>query len=84
MTKLQGRTHAGAGSVRSDIVVELRERGQDTFHQLAGGGVIDWFGRGAEGDDGAADKPKAVRDIFFLTDFPAFLKASGYNERFER
>jgi hypothetical protein len=32
--------------------------------------------------DRAEDKPKAVRDILNLTDFAAFLKASGYPERF--
>jgi hypothetical protein len=36
--------HARAHSIRSHVVVELRESRQHTFHQLAGGGVVDRLG----------------------------------------
>jgi hypothetical protein len=44
------RRTSGAPSVRTAIVVELRERGEHALHQLAGGGVVDRLGRGAQRD----------------------------------
>ncbi|HEX7087151.1 MAG TPA: hypothetical protein VF198_12365 [Vicinamibacterales bacterium] len=42
--------HASACSIRAHVVVELRERGQHAFHQLAGGRVVDRFGRRPQRD----------------------------------
>ena len=47
-SELQGGLHAGAGPVRATVVVELRERGEHAFHQLAGGRVVDRFRRGTK------------------------------------
>jgi hypothetical protein len=48
--ELQRGLHARSRSIRANVVVELRERGEDTFHQLAGGGVVDRLRRRAQGD----------------------------------
>jgi hypothetical protein len=44
------RSHAGFRAIRSHIVIELRERGEDAFHQLACRGVVDRFCRRAPRD----------------------------------
>jgi hypothetical protein len=44
-SKLQRRAHARARPIRTHVVVELRERGQHAFHQLASGRVVDGLGR---------------------------------------
>ncbi|HKB12150.1 MAG TPA: hypothetical protein VKD69_15925, partial [Vicinamibacterales bacterium] len=40
-SEFQRRFHAGARAIGANVVVELRERCQDAFHQLACGGVVD-------------------------------------------
>jgi len=44
-SEFQRRAHASTRPIRTDIVVELRERSQHAFHQLAGRRVVDRFGR---------------------------------------
>ena len=48
--EFQCGAHAGARAVRAHVVVELRERRQHPFHQLAGGRVVDRLGRRPQGD----------------------------------
>ncbi|MEZ5289917.1 MAG: hypothetical protein R2745_02435 [Vicinamibacterales bacterium] len=48
--KLQRRTHASARPFRAHVVVELRERRQHAFHQLAGGRVVDRLGHRSQRD----------------------------------
>jgi hypothetical protein len=49
-SELQRSLHAGPRSIRTHIVVELRERGEDTFHQLARGRVVDRLRRRPQRD----------------------------------
>jgi hypothetical protein len=49
-SKFQRGLHAGARAIGAHVIVELRKRCEDTFHQLAGGGVVDRLCRRAQRD----------------------------------
>ena len=49
-SEIQRGLHAGPRAVRAHVVVELRERRQHAFHQLAGGRVVDRLGGRPKGD----------------------------------
>ncbi|HEY1303620.1 MAG TPA: hypothetical protein VGF24_08740 [Vicinamibacterales bacterium] len=49
-SQFERRLHASACAIGADVVVELRERSEDTFHQLASGSVIDRLRRRPQRD----------------------------------
>ncbi len=57
--------HAGARAIRAHVVVELRERGEHAFHQLAGGGVVDRLGRRPQRDAQRLQE-RAQREVVVL------------------
>ncbi|OFW05687.1 MAG: hypothetical protein A3H96_11545 [Acidobacteria bacterium RIFCSPLOWO2_02_FULL_67_36] len=53
---LDGRLHSGEDALGADVVVELRHRGEDAFHQPAGRRFVDRFGDRAQGDAEASQE----------------------------